>query len=341
MKKDPITIRDIAIKLNISVSTVSRALRGFPEISPATRKAVEEMAKQLNYQPNMIAKSLRSNKTFTLGVVIPELVSHFFSSNISGIQDMASKKGYNIIICQSNESYETEVKNLFTLVSSRVDGLLISLSRETKNYDHLESVYANGIPLVFFDRICESIETSKVTVDDYDGAIKAVEHLIQMGCKRIAHISGPKELSITKNRKKGYIDAHKRNNLSIDEDLIIHSESLDQNVEQPVNKLLDLSNPPDGLFAINDSIAIQAMIQMKSKGIKIPDDIAVVGFNNEPTTTIIEPSLTSIAQPAYEIGQISTKLILDLLNKSDDHVPQSVILKTKLIIRDSSRKIKD
>lgn len=338
MKKGQVTIRDIASKLNVSVSTVSRALRGAVEVNSETRKIVQETARKLNYEPNMVAQSLRSRTTHTLGIIVPDLVTHFFASTISGIQEVASKKGYNIMMCQSNESYETEIQNIHTLVASRVDGLLISLSKETSDYTHLHSLHARGIPLVFFDRICEEVNTSKVTVDDHDGAFKATEHLIEMGYRRIAHISGPEKLTISKNRLEGYLDALRKYNIPVEPELIRHSNLGEEDVRAQMNALLALPQPPDALFAINDPTAIQAMLLMKEKGVKIPEDVAVVGFNDSPESRIIEPGLSTVAQPAYEIGRLATKHILEQINDPEDFSPQNLTLKTELIIRDSSRK---
>lgn len=338
MKKGQVTIRDIATKLNVSVSTVSRALRGAVEVNAETRKIVQETARKLNYEPNLVAQSLRSSTTHTLGVIVPDLVTHFFASTISGIQDVASKRGYNIMMCQSNESYETEIKNIHTLVASRVDGLLISLSKETSDYTHLHSLYSRGIPLVFFDRICEEVDTSKVMVDEHDGAFIATEHLIKMGCRRIAHISGPEKLTISRNRLQGYLDALQEYNIPVEQELIRHSSLLEEDIIAHTNALLDLPNPPDAIFAINDQAAIQAMLRMKERGVKIPEEVAVVGFNDSPESRIIEPKLTTIAQPAYEIGQLAARHILEQIDHPDEYNPQTLTLKTQLIIRDSSGK---
>lgn len=341
MKKGQVTIRDIALKLNISISTVSRALRGAPEINKETRKNVISMAEKLNYEPNQIAQSLRTQKTHTLGIIVPDLVTHFFSSNISGIQEVATKEGYNIMICQSNESYETEVRNIHTLVASRVDGLLISLSRETTNFNHLKALQDKGIPLVFFDRVSDEMNSSKVTVDDDDAAFKATEHLIEMGCKRIAHLSGPEKLSICKNRLQGYKKALSKYGIQPAMELIRHSSLSEEDITAHVNAFLDLAQPPDAIFAINDPVAIKVMLILKERGVKIPEDIALVGFTNEPVSALIEPSLTTMAQPAYQMGQIAAREILAQINRSEEFIPQSVILKTELIVRNSSRRIRD
>lgn len=338
MKKGPVTIRDIALKLNISISTVSRALRGAADINRETRDNVLRMAKELNYEPNQVAQSLRTKRTHTLGIIVPDLVTHFFSSNISGIQEVATRHGYNVMICQSNECYETEVRNIHTLVAARVDGLLISLSRETSNYDHLKALQNKSIPLVCFDRICDELNTTKIIVDDYDGAFKATEHLIEVGCKHIAHISGPEHLSISKNRLHGYVDALRKNNMPCDERLIRRCNLSSQDIMHQVKALLSMEKPPDAIFALNDPVAVEVIQVLKENDIRIPDDIAVVGFTNEPVSALIEPSLTTVAQPAYKIGQIAARHILEQIEQPEDFLPQSIVLKTELIVRNSSRR---
>lgn len=338
MKKGPATLRDIARKLNISVSTVSRALGGSPDINKDTRKAVVEMARQLNYEPNQVAQNLRKNKTSTLGIIIPDVATHFFSANLSGIQEVAARKGYKVMICQSNESYQEEISNIHTLVSSRVDGLIISLSKETSDYDHLKTLYARGIPMVLFDRVCDEIDTSRIMVDDRDGAFRATEHLIQMGCRRIAHLSGPENLSISRNRLQGYLEALKHYKIPVQGELVQHSSLTEEDLMSRVNALLDLPNPPDAIFAINDPAAIQAMLVIKQRGLRIPEDVALVGFNDEPVTALVDPSITTIAQPAYQMGQLAARHVLEQINKPDEFIPQKVVLKTELIIRNSSKK---
>ena len=338
MKKGPATLRDIARSLGISVSTVSRALGGSPDINKDTRKAVVEMAQKLNYEPNQVAQNLRKNKTSTLGIIIPDVATHFFSANLSGIQEVAARKGYKVMICQSNESVQEEISNIQTLVTSRVDGLIISLSKETSNYDHLKTLYARGIPLVLFDRVCDEIDTSRIMVDDRDGAFKATEHLIAMGCRQIAHLSGPENLSISRNRLQGYVEALKKHNMPVQEALVRHSSLTEEDVVAQVNSLLDMATPPDAIFAINDPAAIQAMLVIKERGLKIPDDVSLVGFNDEPVTALVDPSITTIAQPAYQMGQLAARHVLEQINKPDEFIPQKVVLKTELIIRNSSRK---
>lgn len=338
IKREQTTLRDIARELKVSISTVSRALAGAEEVNAQTKEAVREVAKRLDYKPNMVALSLRRQKTNTIGIIVPNLVSHFFSASISGIQEAASKKGYNVMICQSNESYETEISNLNTMIASRVDGLLISLSKETQSFDHLKTIFNSGVPLVFFDRVCEEINTSKVTVDDHDGAFMAVEHLIETGCRRIAHLSGPEQLSISKNRLQGYLDALRKHNLPLDQELIRQSSMAEEDIIRQTNSLLRLDFPPDAIFAVNDFVAVQAMQVIKEKGLRIPDEIAIVGFTNTPVSMYIEPSLTTVAQPAFRIGQTAAEHILEQINNPTAYSPKDITLKTELIIRNSSRK---
>lgn len=341
MKKGhQVTMKEIAKKLGVSVSTVSRALKDSPELHPDTKKRIVEMAKSMNYQYNLLAQSLRISKSKVLGVIVPELTSHFFSSNISGIQDTAYKRGYNIMICQSNESYEQEKANIKTLVSSQIDGLLISLSRETKNYDHLRELYDREIPFIMFDRVTEEIPVSKVTVDDAHGAYVAVNHLLEQGCRKIAYFSGPEDLYISKKRKEGYIQALKEFGIP-ERDIKVYITDLTPEMNRKVTlEMLEDKERPDSIFAMIDPLAIDILLVLKEKKIKIPDDIALVGFTNNPTSAVIEPSLTTVSQPGYEMGQIAANHLLDQLDDIVSDEPQSFVLLTTLILRNSSKKIK-
>ncbi|WP_200974668.1 LacI family DNA-binding transcriptional regulator [Echinicola sp. 20G] len=338
MKKGQVTIRDIALKLKISISTVSRALRDSPEIKLETRKKVLAMAEKLNYSPNVVAQSLRVNKTKTLGIVVPQLASHFFASNISGIQDTAYSRGYNVMICQSNESFDQEKSDIRTLISSRVDGLLISLSRETSSYEHLENLIDREIPFVLFDRIHEGLPVSTVIVDDTVGAYKVTKHLIEQGCRRIAFMSGPEEMYISKKRMAGYEKALNEYGIEVDFALVKHSDLTIESTQNLVQELLNLEKRPDAIFAINDPVAIDVMKFLKSKGLKIPSDVALVGFTNMPVSDALEPSLTTVDQPAYEMGKLAANNLLDQLMNPEDFKPQTIVLDTELIVRKSSQK---
>jgi len=339
MKNTQATIRDLALKLNISISTVSRALRNAPDVNPATKKAVLELARKLNYEPNRVAQSLRSKKTHTIGVVVPEIAMHFFSSVISGIQEYAAQHNYSIMICQSMESAKIERSNIHTLVANRVDGLLISLSSQTTDVEHLQQVLDKKIPIVLFDRVTDLLDVSKVVVDDHDGAFSAVDYLIKTGCKRIAHIAGPSTLSISARRRKGYEDALTKHGIPIQEELIIHVKDLESAALDATRQLLDLPQRPDAIFCMNDPVAIQTMKVLKEKLVRIPDDISVIGFTNEPVSQFIEPSLTTVAQPAHTMGQVASKLFIHELENRDTYEPVVKVLPTELIIRNSTRKI--
>lgn len=343
MKYNQVTIKDIARELGISPSTVSRALKDHPDISPATKKAVNDLAEKLNYQPNIVALSLRQSKTNTLGVVIPEIVHFFFSTVISGIEDVAYSAGYNVILTQSNESLEREKTDIKALFNSRVDGMLISLSRETAAFDHIESMLNKGVPMVFFDRVYESENSSKVIVDDFSGAKEATLHLIDQGCKRIVHLEGPPNLGITKQRLEGYVEALKERNIPFDQNLVIPcpEASIDAG-KVTTEKLLESMSPlPDGIFASSDPVAMGAMQVMRDKGIKIPQDIAVVGFSNWLFCEMTDPPLSTVDQPGFEMGQEATKLLIrqiEAKTKGGDPQPETKVLKTRLIERKSSQK---
>jgi DNA-binding LacI/PurR family transcriptional regulator len=339
MKKHQTTILDIAKELNISKSTVSRALTNHPNINNETKRKVIELAEKLDYQRNMLAISLITKKSYTIGIMVPELVSSYFPKVIIAIQNEASKAGYNIVICQSNESYETEVKNSKVMLANQVDGLLVSITKETRNYDHLKIFQRKGIPIVFFNRVCEEMIVPKVIVDDYEGAFNLVEHLLETGKKRIAHLAGPDSLSISKRRLNGYLDALKKHNIEIDEEIIIPYDLSLRKVKIYVKHLLGLDNPPDAIFAVNDPTAIEAVQTIKKIGLRIPEDIAVAGFSDDYASSLMEPKLTTVAQPVDEIGKIATQLLIDQINREVANWKATTkMIKTKLIIRDSTYK---
>lgn len=343
MKYNQVTIKDIARELGISPSTVSRALKDHPDISPDTKKAVNELAEKLNYQPNIVALSLRQSKTNTIGVIIPEIVHFFFSTVISGIEDVAYSAGYNVILAQSNESQTREISDIKALFNSRVDGMLMSVSRETTNFDHIESMLAKGVPIVFFDRVYDTGQASKIIVDDFTGAKEATLHLIDQGCKRIAHIEGPPNLEISKQRLEGYKEALKEHNMPFNKELVaICPSGTIEEGKKATEKLLSLKNPPDAIFATNDPAAMGAMQAIKAKGLKMPDDVALVGFSNWFFSSLMDPPLSSVDQPGFEMGQEAAKLLIRQIEKQEkddeDITPETKILKTRLIVRESSLK---
>lgn len=338
MQEHSITIIDIARQLNLSKSTVSRALTGHPNVNAETRRRVLERAEQVDYQRNQLAISLLTNQTRTVGIMVPEFISFFFPKVIIGAQEVLARAGYNVVICHSNESYETEVANASALLASRVDGLIVSHTKETRNFDHFRVFERRRVPVVFFNRVCEDMAVSKVTVDDYEGAFRAVEHLIETGKRRIAHLAGPDSLQNSRNRLNGYRDALQKHSLPADPELII---AYDLNLEKAkiyVNHLLSLPNPPDALFAMNDPTAIEALKVIKGRGLRIPDDMAVVGFSNDPTSALVEPGLTTVAQPVDEIGRQAAGLLLNqLTGDKNSTLPEQIVLPTELIIRASTR----
>ena len=340
-----ITIYDIAEKLNLSTSTVSRALKNHNSISKKTTKRVNDAAKKMGYTPNTLASSLRSNKSKTIGVLISRINRPFMSSLISGIEETAQKAGYNVIITQSHDSYQDEVNMAQALYNSRVSGIICSLAMETTITDHFQQFIDKGIPLVFVDRVPKDFNTYRVMIDNYSAGFKATKHLIEQGCTRIAHIAGLKFRSIYNERERGYRDALKQSNLTIDEDLIVHVNTLSYDEgEKATNKLLDLKNPPDGIFSSNDTTAVAAIQVAKKRGLKIPHDIAVIGFNNDPISRIIDPGVSTISHPAFEMGKTSSKKILKHLKSSKkdsskkDNITEINFLNTEVIVRGSSKR---
>ena len=339
IKKHMATIVDIAKALNISKSTVSRALHEHSDINPQTREAVLVMAREMDYQPNQLAQSLVTSKSNTIGIVVPEFMTYFFPTVIIGAQEVAAAAGYNVIVCQSQESFKTEIANTNVLLASRVDGVLISMTRETKTFDHFKTFERYGIPVVFFNRVCEETNSSKVLVNDYDGAFKAVEHLITGGYKNIAHIGGPSALRITHNRLNGYMDALKKYRLPVKKDMIVYSDLSVNAAIQCAEKLLSKKNRPDAVFCVNDPTAIQLMLYAKKKGIKIPDELGVVGFSNDPMASVIDPSLTTVEQPVADMGREAMRILLETIKKGfNNFTPVCTALQTRLIVRQSSVK---
>ncbi|MBC8151711.1 MAG: LacI family DNA-binding transcriptional regulator [Bacteroidetes bacterium] len=335
MRSAQTTIVDLARQLGISKSTVSRALAGHPNVHAATRQQVLDLAGQLNYQRNQLAVSLLTSRTRTIGIMVPEFVSFFFPKVIIGAQAELDAAGYNVVICHANESYQTEMANARALLASRVDGLLVSHTKETRNFDHFRQFERQGVPVVFFNRVCEDMNVSKVMVDDYAGALAAVSYLLDTGCRRIAHLAGPDTLIGSRNRLNGYRDALVQHGLVPDPELIISYDLTLEKANIYVNHLLNLPQPPDALFAINDPTAIEAMRVIKSRGLTMPDDISVVGFSDDPVAALIEPGLTTVAQPVNEIGRQAAQLLLNHLN-NPEFQPETIVLPTRLVVRNST-----
>lgn len=333
---EQVTIKDIARLLGVSPSTVSRALKGSAEIGKDTQELVRETAKKLNYQPNKAALSLLHAKTRTIGVVVPNLGYSFFSIALQGIENEASERGYTVIASQSLESEEKEIRNVIDMKRSGVDGVLISLAQYSRQLNHLMDLQAQ-MPVVMFDRVSDNIKCSKIFVNNIAGAFSAVEHLIKSGCQRIAYLAGPKDLLISNRRRDGYNMALYRHKRKVEEALVVHCEFCHVHAMKAALRLLKQKNRPDGIFAISDRVAIGAMEAAKKLNLRIPQDLAIVGFNDEPIASLMFPTLTSVRQPALEMGRMAAKLLIDQIESAGEFTPVIKSYMTKLVIRDSSR----
>ncbi len=337
MKIHQVTIKDLAKKLGISASTVSRALKDHPDISDETKKKVQELAKSLNYKPNAIALSLKSSRSHIIGLIVPQIVHHFFSSVISGIEEYAAEKSYNIIITQSNENPEKEILNCKTLLSGRVDGMIVSRTKDTENFDHFQNVLNTGTPIVFFDRTCHGINTDKVIIDDYKAAYNATEYLIKTGCKTLLHFSGPEKLKISAKRMWGFVDALKKNNIPFQENMIIKADSFEEG-RRMIFELHKKNKLPDGLFTVNDMTAAGAISALNELNIKIPDEISVFGFTNGAISEITSPSLATVEQNGYLMGWSAAEILINKIENDTKEIISKVI-PTKLVIRNSVKRI--
>jgi len=340
MKFEAATIKDIAKALGLSTSTVSRALRDSHEISTETKQLVLEYATRINYHPNPIALSLKEKRSRSIGVIVAEIANSFFSQAINGIESVAYDKGYNVIISQSHESYDKEVMTLQYLASRSIDGLLISVSTATKDLQHLRALHERGFPIVFFDRIVEDINTHKVMVDNFRGAYDATMHLIKQGYKNIATITNSENLSITRERVAGYVEALAQKNTKARKSMIkycLHGGMILSEVEEAVTQLMKTRPRPDAIFTSSDKLTTGCMRVLKSKGIRIPDDIAVVGFSNSDIIELLDPPITVVRQPAFEMGQVATELLLQLIeSKRPVKDFERKILATSLIVQQSA-----
>lgn len=340
MKFEAVTIKDIARALGLSTSTVSRALRDSYEISPETRQLVLECAEKLNYRPNPIALSLKERRSRSIGVVVCEIANNFFSQVINGIESIAYDKGYNVIISQSHESYERELVNLQYLSSRSVDGLLISVSTETNDVQHIQNLHNKGLPIVFFDRIREEINTHSVVVDNFRGAYEATEHLIQNGYRRIAALANSEFLSITTERLAGYREALTAHGLQVNDQYIRHcfyGGMVFSEIEDAVNKLLILKERPEAIIATSDKLTTGCMKTLHRRGLRVPEDMALAGFSNIDIGELTNPSLTIIRQPAEEMGRAATELLLQLIESKRPVTSfEKRVLTPELEIRDSS-----
>ena len=331
-----LTIKDLARELGVSPSTVSRALRDHPDISPATKRKVAEAAEKHHYQPNQLAQSLQKKRSNTIGVIVPEIRHHFFSNVISGIEEVAYEHGYIIMVCQSNETLSREIINTQALIANRVAGLLIAISSQTTSHEHLSGVIRQNVPLVQFDRVVEELETSKVVVDDYRAAYGAVTHLIESGYRRIGHLAGQDGIALNLHRYEGYRDAMRDHGLSVEEKFHLHGGYREEDGRAGAERYLSMDEMPEAILAINDPVAVGLFTRFKEAGLRIPDDVALVGFSDTPAAALIDPALTTVFQPAFEMGRKAVSLLLKQFEAGEDFVSETVVLDTELLVRGSS-----
>jgi DNA-binding LacI/PurR family transcriptional regulator len=341
MKFEAVTIKDIAKALGLSTSTVSRALRDSYEISPETKKLVLEYAEKINYHPNPIALSLKERRSRSIGVIVAEIANSFFSQAIDGIESIAYKNGYNVIISQSRESFDREVINLHYLTSRSIDGLIVSVAAETKDFSNFKELHEKGMPIVFFDRIVTEINTHKVTVDNYQGAYDATRYLIENGYRQIAAVANNEILSITKDRLAGYKSALTDHGIKEDKSFIKYCEHgglVLSEVEDAVTELISMKTKPDAILALGDKLTTGTLRILKAGKLKVPDDIGLIGFSNSDITELIEPPLSIIKQPAFEMGEIATDLLIQLIESKRPVTDfETKMLAPQLIIRESAK----
>ncbi len=339
MKKHPeITIHSIARELNISASTISRALKNNPRISEKTRKTVQDKALEMGYRPNIVAANLRSRQTKTIGVVVPRIDRHFFSSAISGIEEYAGSMGFNVLISQSNDLISKEENCVRTLYNNRVDGMIISISMQTREGTHLRLFSDNHIPILFFDRYCQDMESDRILVDDFNSGYTITSHLIERGCKRIAHIAGPELLNIYRDRKAGYLKALEDSGFPVGEGFLEVTGLTREEGKQAFARLMALPVPPDGVFCGNDTTALSALEYCNENNLSVPNTVALVGFSDEPFSAVVTPSLSTVKQPGYEMGFLAAQKIIHRIQHNNEVIPfEQIIFPTRLIIRNSSK----
>ncbi len=332
------TIKDIALALRLSTSTVSRALRDAPDVGEETRKAVKALAEELDYQPNKLALSLLKKQTNTIGLIIPNL-DYVLATMVKGIDEVALEAGYTVMVCQSDESFGREIVNTKRLLDSLVDGFIISVSSETMIFEHIKKIQQKKKPLVLFDRTINSIAAPRVRLDNVEGGRIATQHLIDQGYKRIALLAGPENLNISNERMEGYLQTLKQNKIKVDKNLIIHCDFNQEYGKMATKELLTMKNRPDAIFAISDRLAIGALLAIKETGLKIPKDIGLVGFNNDPMTKLMTPTISSVEMFAFEMGKATAKIFLEMIHSETDMSDKEIIFKPKLFVRESSSRI--
>ncbi|HUZ61791.1 MAG TPA: LacI family DNA-binding transcriptional regulator [Hanamia sp.] len=341
IKEKEITIYDIASKLNISIATVSRALKDDPVVNKKTRKKVFQAAEEMSYRSNHFARNLRNQKTETIGVIVPKLNSHFMSSVIAGIESVANSKGYNLIISQSSESVVKEIASAKTMFNNRVDGLLVSLAYDTENLSHFEIFREKNIPVIFFDRVMRDDDYTNIIIENKKAAYEATKHLIKQGCKKILHITAKPKQNVYTDRLRGYRQALEEHKIAFNKNNVIIGNLGFSDGAEAAEQILKMKPLPDGVFVANDNCAVGCMLALKKASIKIPKDIAFVGFNNDPVSEVIEPNLTTINYPGYEMGEVAANNLINHLNgTSTIRSTNTIILRSEFIIRESSQKKK-
>ncbi len=338
-KKD-ITIYDIARELNLSAATISRSLKNSPSISKRTRQMVQEMAAKKGYRHNSVASNLRQQKTNTIGMIVPRLDSYFIATVLAGIETVISPAGYHLIITQSFESVQKEIDNALTLFNSRVDALIVSLAADTLNSLHFEPFFAKGVPVFFFDRVFETEACQKFVLDNFEGGLVITNHMIEQGCKKIVHITGNTTKNVYSDRLNGYKKALANHGIAVNPHYILTNDlSLKAGIEA-AERILALRPLPDGIFAANDMCAAACLLTLKEKGVHIPDDIAVAGFNNDPVSRMVEPKLTTVNYPGDQMGKlVATSLVERLAGKSPSNFSKTQVIKSELLKRGSTCRI--
>ncbi len=339
MKRD-ITIYDIAKALGISGATVSRALKDHPAINAQTRKKVRAMADSMGYQSNHFASNLRKRRTNTIGVIIPRLNSYFVSTALSAMEKVASEAGYNIIIAQSMESASKEMANAQTLFNSRVDGLLVSMSADSKSVQAFVKFTEKNIPLIFFDQVPDHTQHPCIVIDNKQSAYEVTKHLIEQGCRRIAHLTGNTSRYVYRERLLGYRMALAEAGIAFEEELVLHSDLTEVSATGVCEQIMAMPEKPDALFAANDMTAASCLRVFKERGWSVPQDIAIAGFNNDHISRVVEPNITTVDYPAYQLGETAAVYLINhLTGKASLHATNKVILRSELLVRDSTRRL--
>ena len=338
--KPKLTLKQIAKELDVSISTVSKSLRDSPEIGEDTKQKIKAFAKLYNYKPNNIALSLKNRKTKTIGIIIPEIVHHFFTTVISGVEKVANEMGYNVLICLSDNSFDKEVLNMEMLANGSADGFILSLAKETMqkaDYHHLVETISQGMPVVLFDRVIDEIQCDKVIIDDKIGATKAVQHLVNLGCRKIGLISTVDYVSVGKLRTEGYHEALSENNFQVDEDLILKIDEM-ENSEEEIDRFLK-DKEVDGIFAVNEHFAISAIKALVENGKKVPEDVSVIGFTDGELSKKFIPSLTTVSQHGTRMGEEAARALIEKLERkqNEEESYRTIIVETELVKRKSTK----